>query len=147
MRHYEFKDTHGDNLPTVRIQKAVLENFKSVNYGEITFDCGRHFVPYDTKSDILGIYGQNGSGKTSLIEALSILDAAMCGAKIPDIYSECIEKGKEKAHLEFTFDLQYPDGRIRKGKRRGTDQRQGVAVLKKLRIPLQLHGSGQRTGP
>ena len=114
MRQYEFKDTHGDNLPTVRIQKAVLENFKSVNYGEITFDCGRHFVPYDTKSDILGIYGQNGSGKTSLIEALSILDTAMCGAKIPDIYSECIEKGKEKAHLEFTFDLQYPDGRIRK---------------------------------
>lgn len=114
MRHYEFKDAHGDNLPTVRIQKAVLENFKSVNYGEITFDCGRHFVPYDTKSDILGIYGQNGSGKTSLIEALSILDAAMCGAKIPDIYSECVEKGKKKAHLEFTFDLQYPDGRIRK---------------------------------
>lgn len=114
MKKYEFKGTHRDNLPTVRIQKVILENFKSVNYGEIVFDCGRHFVPFDTKSDILGLYGQNGSGKTSLIEALSILDAAMCGAKIEDIYSECIEKGTEKAHLEFTFDLQYPDGRIRK---------------------------------
>ena len=114
MKVYEFKDNHGNNLPTVRIQKAVLENFKSVNHGEIVFDCGRHFVPYDTKSDIMGIYGQNGSGKTSLIEALSILDAAMSGVSIPEVYSECIEKGKESAHLEFTFDLQYPDGRIRK---------------------------------
>lgn len=114
MKEYGFKGEHGENLPTVRIQKAVLENFKSVNHGEIVFDCGRHFVPYDTKSDILGIYGQNGSGKTSLIEALSILKDVMGGRPIPDIYSECIEKGKESAHLEFTFDLQYPDGRIRK---------------------------------
>ena len=61
-------------LPTVRIQKVVLENFKSVEYGEMEMACGKKFVPYDTQSDILGIYGQNGSGKTSMIEALAILE-------------------------------------------------------------------------
>lgn len=43
------------------------------------FDCGKHFVPQGTQSDILGVYGQNGSGKTSLIEALSILKQIMIG--------------------------------------------------------------------
>lgn len=109
-----FKNNHEDNLPTVRIQKAVLQNFKSVEYGEIVFDCGKHFVPYGTKSDILGIYGQNGSGKTSFIEALSILQMAMNGVRIPGVYAECISKNAEFARLEFVFDLQYTDGRIRK---------------------------------
>ena len=43
-------------LPTVRIQKVTLENFKSVEYGEMEMACGKKFVPYDTQSDILGIY-------------------------------------------------------------------------------------------
>lgn len=56
-------EEHGNNLPTVRIKKVVLDNFKSVGHGMITFNCGREFIPCDTESDILGIYGQNGSGK------------------------------------------------------------------------------------
>ena len=66
-------DDHGANLPTIRITEITLENFKSVKYGNIVFNCGRKFIPYGTQADILGLYGQNGSGKTSLIEALSIL--------------------------------------------------------------------------
>lgn len=102
------------NLPTVRIQKVVLDNFKSVKHGEITLNCGREFVPYGTRSDILGLYGQNGSGKTTLIEALYILKGILIGGGIPKVYSECISKNADYAHMEFTFDLQYPDGMIRK---------------------------------
>lgn len=109
-----FRGEHGDNLPTVRIQKITVENFKSVKFGEVVFSCGKQFVPYGTKSDILGIYGQNGSGKTSLMEAMSILKLAMCGIQIPDTYAECISKGADFATLTFVFDLQYKDGRIRK---------------------------------
>lgn len=105
----DFRDWHEKHLPTIRIQKAVLENFKSVKYGELVFNCGKAFVPYDTKSDILGIYGQNGSGKTTFIEALYILKGLLLGKGIPDIYSECISKDVDYAKLEFTFDLQYPE--------------------------------------
>jgi AAA15 family ATPase/GTPase len=108
-----FTEEHGKNLPTVRIKKAVLKDFKSVEYGEIVFNCGKQFVPYDTESDILGIYGQNGSGKTSFIEALAILDDLMSGLSVDGVYADCIAVGKEFAELEFVFDLQYPDGRIR----------------------------------
>lgn len=106
-------DEHGNNLPTVRIKKAILKNFKSVEYGEITFNCGRQFVPYNTESDILGIYGQNGSGKTAFIEALAILQVLLAGGPVKDVYADCIAVDKEYAELEFVFDLQYPDGNIR----------------------------------
>lgn len=95
-------------LPTVRIQKIELENFKSVRYGEVVFNCGRKAVPQDTEADILGIYGQNGSGKTSVIEAIAILGRAMDGENISPRYSECIADGADFAKLTFVFDLQYP---------------------------------------
>ncbi len=106
-------DEHAKNLPTVRIKKVVLKDFKSVGYGEIVFNCGRQFVPYNTESDILGIYGQNGSGKTSFIEALSILQDLMAGAAVPSAYADCVAIGKEFSELEFVFDLQYENGVIR----------------------------------
>lgn len=101
------RDEHADRLPTVRIHKAVLRHFKSVDYGEITFDCAKQFVPMGTQSDILGIYGQNGSGKTAFIEALSILKSIMEGNSVSPFYADCITKGADHAELEFTFDLQY----------------------------------------
>lgn len=111
-----FQEGHGKRLPTIRIQKIVLQNFKSVKQGEVLFDCGRKHIPQGTQSDILGLYGQNGSGKTSLIEALSVLKYALLGAGIPDSYVSCIAHDSKFSKLEFSFDLQYEDGRIRKVK-------------------------------
>lgn len=99
---------NGHILPTVRIQKIELDNFKSVSHGEILFNCGRKVIPQDTEADILGIYGQNGSGKTSVIEAIAILKKVMSGESVPPRYSECISQGSKYATLSFTFDLQYP---------------------------------------
>ena len=98
----------GHILPTVRIQKIELENFKCVSHGEVVFNCCRRFVPQDTESDILGIYGQNGSGKTSVIEAIAILEKVMSGNSVSPRYSECIASGADCATLSFTFDFQYP---------------------------------------
>lgn len=96
-------------MPIIRIQKIVLDNFKSVKHGEIETACGRKFVPMNTQSDILGVYGQNGSGKTSLIEALSIFKFLLMGEQIPDDYVDCIMCGEESASIELTLDFQYED--------------------------------------
>ena len=107
-------DEHSANLPMVRITKVILQNFKNVEYGEIDFRCGKEFVPYGTKADILGLYGQNGSGKTALIDALYILKELLRGSKVQNLFAECVNKNAEFAKLTFLFELQYEDGRVRK---------------------------------
>lgn len=97
----------------IRIKKVVLDNFKNVGHGEIVLNCGREFVSQGTESDILGIYGQNGSGKTSFVEALAILKSLMRGATVPIIYVESVAVGADCAKLEFVFEIQYPDGFVR----------------------------------
>ena len=114
MTEFAFRGAHGDNLPTVRLQKVVLDHYKSVTHGELVLPCGRRFVPYGEQSDILGLYGQNGSGKTALIEAMAVMMALMRGARVPPVYAECVQQGQPSARLAFTFELQYPDGDVRK---------------------------------
>ena len=104
---------NGPNPATIRIKKVIIQNFKSVNHGEITFNCGRQFAQMNTDSDILGLYGQNGSGKTAFIDALSILESLMSGAPVDDDYVDCVTVGSECAQIEFIFDLQYKDGKKR----------------------------------
>ena len=112
-KDFFFTNEHANNLPTVRIKKIELNNFKSVKHGEIVLDCGKQYVPYGTRADILGLYGQNGSGKTALIEALSILEILMSGVSVPDVYADCISIDEDFAYLVYTFDLQYTSGEIR----------------------------------
>lgn len=104
-----FMKEHVQNLPTIRISALTLENFKSVKHGSIVFNCGKKHIPYGTQSDVLGVYGQNGSGKTSLIEAISILKHLMSGVPVPDEYADCIDVQAEYSTLTFTFDFQYPN--------------------------------------
>ena len=101
------------NLPYVRIKQIVLDNFKGTEHGEITLNCGKSYVPYGTESDILGVYGQNGSGKTSLISALDILKGLMSGGRLGRRFADCIPIDKECSNLSFSFDFQYRDGLIR----------------------------------
>ena len=110
-------EEHGSNLPFVRITKIILTNFKSVGHGEIVFSSGKKFIPYGTESDILGLYGQNGSGKTALINALELLRGMLIGVPYKG-YSKFF-LGYVKADSDFAtiyteFDLQYRDGRVRK---------------------------------
>lgn len=68
----------------IRIIRTELRNFKNVNYGEINYmnyndveECGEIQQP-----DIVGIYGQNGSGKTAMVEALDIIRYVLGGMEI-----------------------------------------------------------------
>ena len=113
MQKDEKVDEREKNKPIIRIKKVVLKDFKNVRYGEITLNCSQQSSSYDADSDILGVYGQNGSGKTSLIEAIGILRSCMSGLKVHEEYADCIAIDKEQAELVFVFGLQYPDGKIR----------------------------------
>lgn len=91
--------------PIVRIQKASIHNFRNVESGEIRFPCDYNDDSFTAKSDILGIYGQNGSGKTTFIDALEILRSLLSGQKVGTELSECISYGQDSAKLVFEFSI------------------------------------------
>lgn len=106
--HKEIIDSITDENATIRIKRIRIENFKNVESGELVFNCGRKDIPAGTSSDVLGIYGQNGSGKTAVIEALAILKLLLQGDTIPSSYTDDVMNGKWPANLEFLFDFQHP---------------------------------------
>ena len=69
----------------VRIVETELKNFKNVEYGDIKYVnySNAEYRAELKQSDINGIYGQNGSGKTAIIEALDILQTIMSGNSVP----------------------------------------------------------------
>ena len=68
----------------VRLMKSELHNFKNVNFGKVEY-LNYSSLEKDARlstPDILGIYGQNGSGKTALVEALDIIKRVISGNPI-----------------------------------------------------------------
>ena len=66
-----------NNLGTVRLERLKIQNIKNVKNGEIFFPeqkkLERGEFDVDEFGSVLGIYGQNGSGKTTTVDALRIL--------------------------------------------------------------------------
>lgn len=83
----------------VRIQKITLKNFKNVKYGTVSLT--NPLKKY--KASVLGLYGQNGSGKTALIEAIQILKTLLCGASLPEGSENYINVDSDNAQLIFEF--------------------------------------------
>ena len=103
-------EDHEGRLPFVRIKKVELANFKGVKHGILEFNCAKEFIPYDTKSDIMGIYGQNGSGKSSLVDALDIIKGLISGARFDEDDIRFIDVDSDYAQITVTFDFQYTNG-------------------------------------
>lgn len=88
----------------VRLEEIRIQNFKNVIDGELALKNTRK--PYE--ASVLGLYGQNGSGKTALIDALSVLKLVLSGKPIPLQYAEYVNMEADNAALKFTFSITTP---------------------------------------
>lgn len=90
---------------TVSLKRILLENFKNVKKGEISL-----VRKVENGACIVGIYGQNGSGKTAIIEAMSLLKHCLLGypmdPTITNYFASCINVDSESARLEFEFAIE-----------------------------------------
>lgn len=92
-----------DLTPNVRLKSIVLENFKNVKYGSVSFE-----NPHKNyKASVLGIYGQNGSGKTALIESIALLSHILCGRSLPLKYADYINVDAKSSCI--TYELSAKD--------------------------------------
>lgn len=90
------------NSQFVRIESITIENFKNVRKGVLDFENRRKKY----RTSIVGLYGQNGSGKTALIDAIQLLKYSLCGKSAPNKYADYINVEKDFAILKFQFKMQ-----------------------------------------
>ena len=89
----------------LRLQQVQLNNFKNVRQGEIDFNSYKSEDFFSETSDVLGIYGQNGSGKTAFIEALWILKLVLLGESLPGDIKDYIYQGEKEAAINAVFSM------------------------------------------
>ncbi len=92
-------------LTSVRIAGITIHNFKNVIEGSLSFENTRK----DYRASITGLYGQNGSGKTALIDALELLKYALCGNTIPEKFAKYINVDSDVATFLYDFVIKTPD--------------------------------------
>lgn len=92
----------------VRIMGIRITNLKNVSSGEISFTND----PENSNVNMLGLFGQNGSGKTVLIDALEVLKYVLSGKSVPSRYVDYISVDAEYAHLTFEFLIQFENKKI-----------------------------------
>jgi len=89
----------------VRIESIAIKNFKNVKSGYLNFRNTRK--PYS--SSILGLYGQNGSGKTALIDAISLLKFASTMQPIPARFADYINVDANHAAIKYELKVKTND--------------------------------------
>ncbi|WP_336634927.1 AAA family ATPase [Lysinibacillus fusiformis] len=84
-------------IDRLKLNRVKINNFKNVINGEINLE--------NKDPNILGIYGQNGSGKTSIVEALELFKVLVSNKKLPSNTVNLIKCDEESAKVELEFDL------------------------------------------
>lgn len=89
----------------VRIAALTIKNFKNVGNGKIVMpSClKKEFV--NDSSEVLGIYGQNGSGKTAVVDAMFFLQKILVGSTLDEDITEYLTTGSQSAELEVDFNV------------------------------------------
>ena len=89
----------------LRVKKIEINNFKNIRKGIINFT-----DKSVEKANICGIYGQNGSAKTAVVNSFELLKQAMCGGAISKAFLELINLESEYARFRYAFELKDKDG-------------------------------------
>ncbi|MGE7948933.1 AAA family ATPase [Lysinibacillus sp. NPDC093688] len=98
-------------MTIIKIKKIRIQNLRNVRHGEIVLT-----VNFETffKANVVGLYGQNGSGKTTIVDAFGLLKALISGwiteIKLPSQEKRLIMAGEDTASIEFEFLVENPFG-------------------------------------
>lgn len=139
--------------PIIRLEEIAIENLKNVEYGDIHFDLGKK---KQYNASLLGLYGQNGSGKTALINAIDILKSLLMGMQLPESLVDYIHINHGTAKLSFVFSIKFDkdieasvfydvelakeEGRSKTNTSDDIDAIRQVVIVKRERLQYKLTG-------
>ncbi len=89
----------------VRLSSLKISNIKNVRVGQIVMPntCQKHLT-YKT-AEVLGLYGQNGSGKTAVIDTLYYLQKIMIGSTLDKKVANYIDAASDQAEITADFNI------------------------------------------
>jgi len=87
----------------IRVKQIKIENLKNIQQGVLSTITD--FSSMDI-ANIVGIYGQNGSGKTTIVEAFSLLKHLLSSNTLPQKSEYLIQDGQKSINITFDFLIQ-----------------------------------------
>ena len=99
----------------VRLETLRFKNLKNVNNGELFFSERKKLErgEYDEEeklSSVLGIYGQNGSGKTTALNALRLIQNLLGGSFINPVFSDFVNANETVLSVGADFFIRMASG-------------------------------------
>lgn len=87
----------------VRLSSLQIRNMKNVEYGKIIMPKNYNKDMSYKGAEVLGIYGQNGSGKTTIVDSMYFLQKILLGESLSDELCDYIRVGEKNAELVADF--------------------------------------------
>lgn len=87
----------------VRLVSMEINNIKNVLHGSLEFSNGH-------KGSIMGIYGENGSGKTVVVDCMVLLKCLLTSKNIPANFYQYIYCQSDSANVKYCFDIKAEAG-------------------------------------
>lgn len=87
----------------VRVTEVQINNLKNVKKGQFYTNSNFNHL---SKADVVGFYGQNGSGKTAVVEAFKLLEILLSAdrrRRLANISEHLVLYGEEVIKLKFDF--------------------------------------------
>ena len=89
----------------VRLSSLTLKNIKNVKNGIIIMPLANERKFECSRAEILGIYGQNGSGKTAIVDALYFLQDIITGEELDQRIIDYIDTDSTNAEINAEFKI------------------------------------------
>lgn len=89
----------------IRLISVQLNNFKNIKQGTITLNKNKEKDFNFSSADVLGIYGQNGSGKTAVIQVIDIFQRIAIGRELIKDIDNLVKINEKECSFAFKFAL------------------------------------------
>ena len=131
--------------PIVRLSSLQLTNIKNVKKGTIYMPNTVNKILSADKAEILGIYGQNGSGKTAIVDALYFLQKVMIGVDLDQSLEDYMDMDSDTAEIFADFNIFMDDIVFEIGYRLSLSREEKEVVISRETLSAAKNENGIRT--
>lgn len=89
--------------PIIRLEKLSISNLKNVSHGEVVFSNPRR----PDGASVLGLYGQNGSGKSTMVDALEMAQQCMLGVRLDERFAQLVSVDADYGQVECELSVRW----------------------------------------